>query len=109
MSTGDEIGEFGAALDDVDTATEVEAAFRSQRRAALGWFALFCVAVFGVPAATALFGWWSTGELVAGMSPAFLAAAMGLYLAFVTVAVVAARAANQTEERMLGRHDEPRS
>lgn len=91
-----------AEVDAIDTPAEVEAAFRTQRRVALGYFALFAAITLGIPLATLTLEWWTGGRVVGGMSPSFVSAAIGLYVVFSLVVAAAAGLANSTEEQMLG-------
>jgi uncharacterized membrane protein len=91
--------------DDFDTTAEVDATFRTQRRVALGYFAVFLAVTFAVPALTLALGWWSTGRIF-GMSPNFVMAAGGLYVVFFVVALAASSLADAIEARMLGGGDE---
>lgn len=100
--------------EEFDTPAEVDALFRTQRRIAVGYFAVFVVVTVGVPALTLVVDWWSQGRLIGGMSPAFVMAAVGLYAFFVFLAVAVGALANAVEDRMLGDptdldDDEPRS
>ena len=88
--------------DEFDTPAEVDALFRTQRRIAVGYFAVFLVVTLGVPALTLVVDWWSQGRLVGGMSPAFVMAAVGLYLFFGFLAVAVGALATAVEDRMLG-------
>jgi len=88
-----------------DTAAEVDAAFRTQRRVALAHFAVFLLVLLAVPALTLVLGWWSEGRLVGGMSPAFVMTAVGLYVFFFVLAAAAASLAATVERRMLGDQD----
>lgn len=88
--------------EDFDTPAEVDALFRTQRRIAVGYFAVFLVVTIGVPALTLVVDWWSEGRLIGGMSPAFVMAAVGLYAFFGFLAVAVGALANAVEDRMLG-------
>ena len=99
----------GARFDEVDTAAEVEAAFRTQRRIALRYFAAFMFVALAAPAATVLIDRWSEIRVINGLSPAFVTAAFGLYLVFFVVVVAAATLANRSEDQMLGRAGTVRS
>jgi hypothetical protein len=92
-----------------DTPAEVDATFRTLRRVAVGYFAVFLVAVTGVPALTLTLGWWSKGRLIGGMSPGFVMAAFGLYAFFFLLGLAAATLTTAVEARMLGgpADDEP--
>lgn len=95
------------AVDEHDTPAEVDAAFRTLRRVAVGYFTVFLVAVTGVPALTLTLGWWSQGRLIGGMSPGFVMAAFGLYVFFFLTGLAAATLSTAVEARMLGGpHDE---
>lgn len=89
-------------VDEFDSPTEVDAAFRTQRRAAIGYFVLFALGTFAMPALTVALPWWSQARLFGGMSPAFVMAAGGLYVLFFVVALAAALLANGVEDAMLG-------
>lgn len=91
--------------DEFDTDAEVDAAFRTQRRVALGYFGVFIAVTLAVPTLTLVLGWWSDGR-IGGMSPNFLMAAGGLYLVFFVVALAASSLADAVEDRMLGGGDE---
>lgn len=87
---------------DVDTSAEVDAAFRSQRRIAIGYFVVFLIGLVGV-GLSIVFSRWAIGNRVfGGFSPSFLLAAVGLYGFFVIVAVAAATLANGVDNQMLG-------
>ncbi|HUH07901.1 MAG TPA: hypothetical protein VML96_08845 [Egibacteraceae bacterium] len=92
-------------LDEYDTAAEVDATFRTQRRIAIGYFLVFLVVTIGVPALTLVLDWWSSGRVIGGMSPNFAMAAVGLYVFFFALALAAARLATAVEDRMLGGPD----
>lgn len=90
---------------DYDTPADVEAAFRTGRRIALGYFAVFLLVTFAVPAMAIFLPWWTGARIAGGMSPAFLMTAIGLYLFFLVIGVLAATLADNVEARMLGVHD----
>ncbi|WP_370324325.1 hypothetical protein [Euzebya sp.] len=90
------------ALEPEDTPAEVVAAFRTLRRVAVAYMLLFLVVVVTVPLLNGLAGWWTRGELVGGVSPAFAAAVVGLYAAIIAIGMLSARVADQVERRMLG-------
>jgi hypothetical protein len=96
-------------VDQRDTPAEVDATFRTLRRVAVGYFALFLLAIVAVPALSLALDWWSAGHLLGGMSPGFVMAAFGLYLFFFLIGLGAATLSNAVEARMLGgpRDDEP--
>lgn len=100
--TADDPARLEIVVDEFDSPTEVDAAFRTQRRAAIGYFVLFAVGTFSMPALTIALPWWSQARLVGGMSPAFVMAAGGLYVLFFVVALAAALLANGVEDAMLG-------
>lgn len=85
-----------------DTAAEVDATFRTQRRVVLAYFAVFLLVTLAVPALTLVLDWWYDGRLVGGMSPAFVMTAVGLYVFFFLLAVAAASLQSTVEDRMLG-------
>lgn len=89
-------------VDEHDTPAEVDATFRTVRRVAVGYFAVFLVAITGVPALTLALGWWSEGRLIGGMSPGFVMAGFGLYVFFFAIGLAAATLATAVEARMLG-------
>ncbi|GAB3466523.1 hypothetical protein GCM10027570_55910 [Streptomonospora sediminis] len=90
------------SADEHDTPAEVDAAFRTLRRVALGHVAVFTGVVIAVPLLTAALDWWSQGRLYGGMSPMFAMTAFGLYAFFFVVCLAAATLSNAVEERMLG-------
>lgn len=96
-------------IDKRDTPAEVDATFRTLRRVAVGYFAVFLAAITGVPALTLTLGWWSEGRLIGGMSPGFVMAAFGLYAFFFLLGLASATLATAVEARMLGgpRDEEP--
>jgi hypothetical protein len=85
-----------------DTPAEVDAAFRTQRRIALGYFLVFLVVTLTVPLLALVLDWWSEGELLGSLSPNFVMVALGLYAFFFTIGLAAAGLATAVEERMLG-------
>jgi len=96
-----------AAADAGDTAPEVDATFRTQRRIAIAYFAVFMLVLLAVPALTLVLDWWSQGRLIGGMSPAFVMTAVGLYIFFFLLAAAAASLSSTVEHRMLGDPDPP--
>jgi hypothetical protein len=101
-------------VDAGDTAAEVDATFRTQRRIAVAYFIVFLLVLLAVPALTLVLDWWSQGRLMGGMSPAFVMTAIGLYVFFFVLAAAASSLASTVEHRMLGdpdpddeRDDEP--
>ncbi|SFB43077.1 hypothetical protein SAMN05216266_11156 [Amycolatopsis marina] len=90
------------AGDEYDMPAEVDAAFRTVRRVAVGHFVVFLGVVVAVPILTLTVDWWSEGRLLGGMTPSFVMAAVGLYVFFFLIAVGAATLSNAVEDRMLG-------
>jgi putative solute:sodium symporter small subunit len=88
-----------------DVASDVAATFVTQRRIALGTFAVFLVVTFAVPVLALAVPWWTRSRAVGGMSPAFVMVAIGLYVIFLAIALVAARLADAAEDRMPGADD----
>jgi hypothetical protein len=97
-----DVAGLAAFVDEYDTPDEVDATFRTLRRVALGYFALFLVVVVAVPLLTWTLDWWSDGRLIGGMSPSFVMAAFGLYAFFFLVGLAVATLSTAVEERMLG-------
>ncbi len=96
-------GEDGySSFHDVDTSAEVDAAFRSQRRIALGHFTVFLIGIVGLGLSILLSDWAIGDRVVGGFSPSFLLAAIGLYGLFVVIAVAGASLANGVDNKMLG-------
>ena len=93
------------SIDEFDGPAEVEAAFRTQRRVAAGYFVVFLLVTLGVPTLSLVLGWWSHARLLGGMSPSFLMAAFGLYVVFFVLALLASSLADAIEDRMLGATD----
>jgi uncharacterized membrane protein (DUF485 family) len=85
-----------------DTAAEVGAAFRTQRRVAVAYAVLFVgvAVVFPVLGATA--DWWTDGRIGGGISPAFAVSTVGLYVVIIAIGALGGRVADQVERRMLG-------
>lgn len=92
--------------DEHDTPAEVDAAVRTLRRVAVGYFVVLVVGIVGVPGLTLMLDWWSEGRLLGGMSPSFVMAAFGLYVFFFVIGVAAATLSNAVESRMLGGPDD---
>lgn len=91
-----------AAGDEWDSPAEVEATFHTQRRVAVGYFLVFVAVTFTVPVLSLTWSWWTGARLLGGMSPSFLMAAVGLYVFFLVLGVMAATLADAVEDRMLG-------
>ncbi|TDS87652.1 hypothetical protein EV640_101445 [Nesterenkonia aurantiaca] len=85
-----------------DTPAEVDAAFRAQRGVALAYFLVFLVLVAAFPVLTMTLQWWTEARVFGELSPGFVAAAGGLYLAFAVIGIAAARLSASVESRMLG-------
>lgn len=92
----------GRFIDEFDGPAEVHAAFRTQRRAAVGYFVVFLLVTLAVPLLAFTLDWWSSARLVGGMSPSFLMAAVGLYVFFFVLGLLAATLGDGIEDRMLG-------
>lgn len=91
-----------AGFHDSDTAAEVDAAFRNQRRIAIVYFAIFSIVLFTTVGATTI-GTWANGTRVgSAFTPAFILASVGLFGFFVIVGLAAALLADAVDERMLG-------
>lgn len=90
------------AGDEWDSPAEIEATFHTQRRVAVGYFLVFVVVTFTVPVLSLTWSWWTGARLLGGMSPSFLMAAVGLYVFFLALGVLAATLADAVEDRMLG-------
>ncbi|MDQ4024199.1 MAG: hypothetical protein M3217_01740 [Actinomycetota bacterium] len=90
------------AVDARDTPAEVDAAFRTLRRIAVGYFVVFLVAIAGFPVLSVTLDWWSGGRALGGMSPGFVTAAFGLYVFFAVLGIAAASLSSAVEARMLG-------
>lgn len=89
-----------------DTPAEVDAAFRAQRGVALAYFVVFLVLVAAFPVLTMTLQWWTEARVFGELSPGFVAAAGGLYLAFAVIGIAAARLSASVESRMLGGQQE---
>lgn len=90
------------AADVTDTAAEVDATFRTQRRIATTYGLVFFAVTLSVPVLTVVLEWWTEGRLLGGMSPAFAMTAIGLYVVFFALGVAASSLASTVEDRMLG-------
>ncbi len=91
-----------ASFSDDDDPAEVDAAFRLQRRVAVGYFALFLLVTAGAGLAITTLSWASDAELFGGFTPAFALVGFGLYLIFVIIGAASASLASGVEDRMLG-------
>ena len=76
--------------------------FRTQRRIAFSYLAVFLSVVLVVPVLTLTLDWWSSGRLIQAMSPNFAMAAIGLYVIFLAIGLGASTLASAVEDRMLG-------
>lgn len=96
-------GEFptSTSFNDTDTPAEVDAVWRSQRRVALSYLALFLLGTLGIGLAIVGLPWTIDASL-GGFSPAFILAAVGLYVFFFALAIAASLLANAIEDRMMG-------
>lgn len=90
-----------------DTPAEVDAAFRAQRGIAIAYFLVFLVLVAAFPVLTITLQWWTGARVFGELSPGFVAAAGGLYLAFAVIGIAAARLSASVESRMLGGQQDP--
>jgi hypothetical protein len=91
-----------APTDEYDTPAEVDATFRTLRRVAVGYFAVFVAGLVALPVLSVAVDWWSDGRLIGGMSPGFAMTALGLYVFFFAIALAAATLSTAVEDRMLG-------
>ena len=89
------------AGDEFDSPAEVDAAFRTQRRIAVGYFVVFVGGVLVIPLGTAAAVWWP-GLRLSSWAIGFVVAGAGLYLFFFLLGLGAASLANGVERRMLG-------
>lgn len=87
--------------DEFDTPAEVDAVFRTQRRIAIGYFAVFLGGILTIPAVTLVIRWWP-GAPLSGWEGGFLIVGAGLYAFFFALGTGAATLANGVERRMLG-------
>lgn len=96
-------GEFAlsTSFNDTDTPAEVDAVWRTQRRVALRYLALFLLGTLGVGFAITGLPWTIDASL-GGFSPAFILVAVGLYVFFLALAIAASLLANTIEDRMMG-------
>lgn len=90
-----------AAGDEFDSPAEVDAAFRTQRRIAVGYFVVFICGVVLIPVGTVAAEWWPGGRL-SSWATGFVVAGAGLYVFFFVLGLSAASLANGVERRMLG-------
>jgi hypothetical protein len=91
----------GAAGDEFDSPAEVDAAFRTQRRVAVGYFVVFVAGVLLIPIGTVAAVWWP-GVRLSSWATGFVVAGAGLYVFFFLLGLGAASLANGVERRMLG-------
>lgn len=104
--TGPELPELREHSEVRDTPAEVDAAFRTLRRVAVTYFAVFLAVVAAFPVLTMTLDWWSESRLIGELSPGFLTAAVGLYAVFAAISIAAASLSSSVESRMLGRQKE---
>lgn len=69
---------------------------------ALAYFLVFLVLVAAFPVLTMTLPWWTEARVFGELSPGFVAAAGGLYLAFAVIGIAASRLSASVESRMLG-------
>lgn len=93
---------MGPLEDPEDTPAEVAATFRTERRVAVAYMALFLGTTLLIPVLNALVDWWTDGRLLGGISPAFAVSTVGMYVLIITIGVLGTRVADQVERRMLG-------
>jgi len=91
-----------ASFDDTDTAAEVIAVWRIQRRVAVSYMVVFLIGILGIGLAIGTLPWVTETTVVNGFSPGFVLAAFGLYAFFLVIGVGAASLANSVEHRMMG-------
>lgn len=96
-----------AELQEYDAPAEVDAAFVTQRRIAVGYGLVFLLVTFAIPVLTVSSRWWIDARVIGGMSPSFLMTGIGLYVFFVGIGIAAATLADGSEDRMLGRAGDP--
>ncbi|MCI2264809.1 hypothetical protein [Sediminivirga luteola] len=89
-------------LETRDTPAEVDAAFRTLRRVAVGYFLVFLGVVAAFPLLSFTLDWWSEARVLGDLSPGFLTAAIGLYAVFAVIGMAAASLSSAVEARMLG-------
>lgn len=89
------------AGDEFDSPAEVDAAFRTQRRIAVGYFLVFLGGMLLIPLGTAAAEWWP-GSRISGWATGFVVVGAGLYVFFFVLGLGAASLANGVEQRMLG-------
>lgn len=95
-------------LDEVrDTPAEVDAAFRTMRRIAVTYFLVFVLVLASFPILTIGMGWWTEARVIGNLSPAFVTAAVGLYVVFAIIGIAAATLSTSVESRMLGHQQQP--
>ncbi|MGO1192926.1 MAG: hypothetical protein ACTMHH_03540 [Nesterenkonia sp.] len=89
-----------------DTPAEVDATFRTLRRIAITYFVVFLAVLSAFPVLTIVLDWWTESRLIGNLSPAFLFAAVGLYVVFAVMGIAAATLSSSVESRMLGRQQQ---
>jgi hypothetical protein len=91
-----------SSFHDADELPDVDAAFRSQRRIAVAYFAVFATGIVGAAAVTTSSRWAVADRVLGGFSPSFLIAAVAIYVFVVVLGLAAATLANGVDDRMLG-------
>lgn len=102
MSESDEFDMFEATREVHDTPAEVDAAFRAMRKVAFTHLAMVFVLIAAFPVLSLTLTWWTEAGTLSDLSPAFLVAAAGLYIAFAIAGIAGAARSSAIESRMLG-------